>query len=91
MTEFSKQELDAAIAHMRDLGRDPVILAQMQAAWSTVCDRLEPHYSAMRPKPKSYEVHHMNETARARFAYAIVAGHDFAKCADLAVERIVGA
>lgn len=91
MTEFTKEELNAALAHMRDIARDPAKGAAMQAAWGTVCDRLEPHYLAMRPKPKSFEVHHMNEIARARFAHAVVAGHSFEKCADLAVERIMGA
>lgn len=88
MTEFTKQELDAAIAHMRDIARDPAKGRAMQAAWNTVCDRLEPHYLAMRPKPKSFEVHHMNETARARFACAVVAGHSFADCTDAAVQKI---
>lgn len=88
MTDFTKQEIEAAMKIMRDLGRDPAKLAQMTAAWNTVCDRLEPHYLGMRPKPKVFEVHHMNEVARYRFSCAIAAGHDFAKCADLAVERI---
>ena len=90
MSEFTKAELDTCINYMRDLGRDPQKLAEMQAAWGTVMDNLEPYYLAMRPRPKSFEVHHMNETARARFAHAVAAGHPFAECARLAVSRIKG-
>ena len=87
----SKQEIEAAIRLMRDIARDPAKGAAMQAAWGTVCDRLELYYLAMRPKPRSFEVHHLNESARARFACAVAAGHDFAKCADLAAQRITTA
>jgi len=82
-------EANAAIDHMRNIARDPAKRAAMQAAWDTVCNRLEPHYLAMRPKPRSFEVRHMNETARAQFACAVVAKHSFAECANLAVARIL--
>jgi hypothetical protein len=81
---------EEALQIMRQLGQDPKKREAMQAAWDTVMDRLEPFYMAMRPKPKSFEVHHMNETARQRFAHAIAAGHTFEDCAYLAVERIKG-
>jgi hypothetical protein len=85
----TKAEIDAAISRMRDLGRDPAKLAEMQTAWNAVCDQLEPFYLAMRPKPKSFEVHHMNETARARFACAVAAGNSMADCTAVAVAKIV--
>lgn len=85
--EFDPQE---AVNRMRELARDPVKKAEMEAGWNAVLDRLGPFYSAMRPKPKSFEVHHMNETARYRFATAIVANRPMADCVDLAVTRITG-
>ena len=83
-------ELKAAIRELRELVRSPAKLAEITAAWNQVCDRLETHYLAMRPKPKSFEVHHMNEIARAHFACAIVAGHQMAECVNIAIARITG-
>ena len=85
--EDSKRKAEA-ILRMRELARDPAKKAEMQAAWNKVCDRLEIHYLAMRPKPKSFEVHHMNEVARARFACALVAGHNYADCIDAAAKTL---
>lgn len=90
MTEITKAEIAAALTVMRNLARNPANLAEMQTAWNLACDRLEAHYRGIRPVPKSFEVHHMNETARARFACAIAAGHPMAECTRLAVEKIVG-
>jgi hypothetical protein len=81
---------EEALRIMRQLAQDPEKYKAMHAAWGTVMDRLGPFYMAMRPQPKSFEVHHMNETARQRFAHAVAAGHTFEDCAYLAVERIKG-
>lgn len=91
MTEVTKEEINAALANMRKLAADPKARAEMQTAWDAACGQLETHYFAMRPKPKSFEVHHMNEVARYRFACAIAAGHPMIECANLAVEKITGA
>ena len=88
MDKFTKKEIDEAIVRMRELARDLAKKAEMQAAWNKVCDRLEVHYLAMRPTPKSFEVHHMNEVARARFACALVAGHNYADCIDAAAKTV---
>ena len=90
MSEVTKAEIDAALANMRELARSPAKLAEMTAAWNRACDGLEAHYRTMRPRPRSYEVHHMNEVARYRFASAIAAGHPMEECANLAVAKIVG-
>lgn len=79
----------AAIARMRDLARDPAKRAAMEAAWNKVVDQLHPYYLAMRPKPKSFEVHHMNETARYRFACALASGRPMEECITVAVARII--
>jgi hypothetical protein len=85
----SFKDIEAALIRMRELARSPAKRAEMETAWNTVLDQLEPFYLAMRPRPKSFEVHHMNETARARFAYALAAGHSMAECASLAVARVI--
>lgn len=85
----SQSEIEATLSRMRELARDPAKRAAMQAAWNAALDQLEPFYLAMRPKPKSFEVHHMNETARYRFACAIAAGHPMEECARLAVSSII--
>ena len=87
MVEMTANE---AIARMREIATDPKVKAQMEAAWNRVCDALEPFYLAMRPKPRSYEVHHMNEKARERFAHAVAAGRSFDECANVAIERVKG-
>jgi len=91
MLTNEKAEIEAAIVTMRELAKDPAKRAAMQAAWETVLDRLEPHYLAMRPKLKSFEVYHMNEAARWRFACAVASGHSFPDCADKAVAKIIPA
>jgi hypothetical protein len=77
-----------AIDQLRQMAEDPQTRVAMQAGWNAVMDQLEPFYLAMRPKPKSFEVHHMNEVARISFARAVIDGHSFAEAAALAVERI---
>lgn len=91
MIAVTKAEIEAALKIMRDLARDPAKRAEMEAAWNQACDQLEAHYLAIRPKLKSFEVHHMNEVARYRFACAIAAGHPMAECVNLAVAKIVAA
>lgn len=91
MMDLSKEEINAALENMRNLARDPSKLAEMTAAWNVACDSLEKHYLAIRPKIKNFEVHHMNEVARYRFACAIAAGHSMSECARLAVLKITGA
>ena len=90
MSDVTKAEIEAAMTNMRELARNPAKLAEMTAAWNQACDRLEAHYRAMRPKPKVFEVHHMNVVARHRFACAIAAGHPMAECANLAIAKITG-
>lgn len=80
-----------AITRMREIAADPNVKAKMQAAWDRVCDALEPFYLAMRPKPRSFEVRHMNEKARERFAHAVAAGRSFDECTKVAIERVKGA
>ena len=89
MSDVTKAEIEAALINMRDLARSPAKFAEMTAAWTPACDRLEAHYLAMRPKPKRFEVRRMNEVAWYRFACAIAAGHPMAECANLAVAKIV--
>ena len=90
MSTTTKENPQAVIQQMRDLAQKPSKKAEMQAAWNKVCDQLEPFYLAMRPKPKSFEVHHMNETARLEFARALIAGQSMDDCVAAAVSRIKG-
>jgi hypothetical protein len=88
--KVDKTEIEAAITRMRELAQNPAKKAEMEAAWGRVVDRLAPFYLAMRPKPRSFEVHHMNETARYRFACALAAGRPMDECVDVAVTKITG-
>ena len=90
MAEVTKADIEAALTNMRELARSPAKRAEMTAAWNQACDGLQAHYRAMRPTPKRYEVHHLNEVARYRFACAIAAGRPMAECANLAIAEIVG-
>jgi len=70
------------------LAKSPTQAAAAQVWWNAVCDALHAHYIAQRPKPKSFEVHHANETARAAFLQALVDGADFPACKAAALARI---
>ncbi len=49
--------------------------AKLKLAWSNVWLRLEASAARRRPKMKSFEVHHMKETARKAIFEAFVDGH----------------
>ena len=54
------------------LKRKPELEAELREIWNEVCDALEAHHLATRPKPKTFEVHHANEMARAAFLAAFL-------------------
>jgi hypothetical protein len=70
------------------LAKSPELEKAARTWWSTVCDVLEKHYKAKRPKLMSYEVHHTNERAREAFLAAIVDGLDFPACKAAALARV---
>lgn len=70
------------------LAKSPEQAKAAQVWWNAVCDALHAHYIAQRPKPKSFEVHHANETARKAFLEALVCGDDFPACKAAALARL---
>lgn len=67
---------------------DPWLKMAWRNAWVRVCDRLEPIYKARRPVMKSFEVHHCNETARAAFLKAAVAGTPLKECEEISFKAV---
>lgn len=64
-----------AIAKVKGMiASKPALGAELTAAWNRVCDRIEERALAKRPKPKSFEVHHETEAARAALMTAIAEG-----------------
>ena len=70
------------------LAKSPEREKPLRAAWNRVCDVLHPHFSAMRPKPKVYEVHHATEVARAAFLAAFCDGKPDEACVAAALARL---
>ena len=52
---------------------EPETEAPLWAHWNKIVDAIEKHALARRPKMRVFEVHHMNETARAALLTAFVA------------------
>ena len=84
------KETNEILNRARELAKDPIKQAAMQAGWNKVLDQLQPYYLAMRPMPKSFEVHHMNEHARYHFMVAYVNGNEMEVCIDRAVSKVKG-
>lgn len=53
---------------------DPTFKARAIEGWNTVCDKIHAHALKIRPKLRSFEVHHMLETARARYLESLAEG-----------------
>jgi hypothetical protein len=60
----------------------------VRRGWHMVCDALEVHHKARRPVPKVFEVHHMNEVARAAYLIAIASGHAVADAVAASKKKV---
>jgi hypothetical protein len=80
--------MDIAAQAKAKLAVDTARGATLQAAWQIACDKIEAHMLARRPKPRSFEVHHMTETARQAFLEAFCEGKSDDVCVLVACERI---
>lgn len=47
---------------------------ELWAGWNVIVDEIHKKVKKQKPLPKSFEVHHMNETARKAYLLAFVAG-----------------
>lgn len=74
----ARTERDKIAAKARRMARDPAVAAAWREAWSRVHDRLAPLLLARRPVLKSFEAHHLIETAREAMLRALVAGKSIA-------------
>lgn len=70
------------------LAREPATEAPLWAGWNRVCDHIHAHASAMRSKPKSFEVRLMAEVARKAYLTQFVASDDIAVCESAALDAI---
>lgn len=68
--------------------REPASEPLLWAAWNRVVDRIEKHALALRPKPKVFEVHHLNETARKALLQSFAAGNAVDAAETAALEAI---
>ena len=57
----------------------------LRTEWRKACAAIETHMLARRPKPRSFEVHHVIETARKAFLSAFVRGEALATLVDTAL------
>ena len=66
---MTKTPEQAAVERARELvKRKPKLEAELRKLWNEVCDVFEAHHKGK----KVFEVHHMNEVARAAFLAAFV-------------------
>jgi hypothetical protein len=68
--------------------KEPATEPALWEGWNRVCDRIHTHALAMRPKPKSFEVHHLTETARKAYLESFVSGTDIAVAESAALASI---
>lgn len=68
--------------------KEPAIEPELWAGWNRICDRIHAHATAMRPKPKSFEVHHLSEVARKAYLESFVAGSDIPAAENAALAAI---
>jgi hypothetical protein len=61
---------------------------EMQRGWNLICDAIHPWALAQRPLPRSFEVHHVTETARAQYLKDLVAGASVDAAVTSALARV---
>lgn len=88
--QINTKEANKIMDKARELAQNPEKKKEMQAGWDKVCDILLPYYKAMKPLPRSFEVHHMNEHARYSFMSAYVNGYSMNECIERAIQKIKG-
>lgn len=89
MARPTRTERDKIAAKARKMCADPAIMAEWRAAWERVFERLQPFHEARRPVLKSFEVHHINETAREAMLSGLVEGKTIAECEEMAFRTAV--
>lgn len=66
----------------------PALEAELRAAWGRACDTMQIKLTAHRPKLKSFEAHHLLETARCRFMVSVATGAPLAVAEANAVSTV---